>query len=121
MAAVPLMTMLLLFTQTNFEDHFYGIQGTRGIFTLWTSIIISMIVLHVGEILVRNLMRAQVLYPWFATCSFLILIALGITARVMGDPQQAALIWLFTTPVVFLLLGRTTAHRKIHLATRSVR
>ena len=112
-AATPLIAVLLLFTQANFESHFYNNSGTHGTLTLWASIILSMITFHFGELLVRSKIHARSLYPWFATSSYLILIAMGITARLMQNPQIAATIWLYLTPAIFLVLGRATAHKTI--------
>ena len=112
-AATPLIAILLLFTQANFETHFYNIQGTSGILILWSAMILSMITFHFGELLVRSKIHARSLYPWFATSSYLILIAMGITARLTPNPQLAATIWLYVTPVMFLILGRATAHKTI--------
>ena len=112
-AATPLIAILLLFTQANFETHFYNIQGTSGILILWAAMILSMITFHFGELLVRSKIHARSLYPWFATISHLILIAMAITARLTPNPQLAATIWLYITPVMFLVLGRATAHKTI--------
>ena len=112
-AAAPLIAILMLFTRANFEAYFYEIQGTNGILILWASIILSMMIFHFGELLVRNMIHARSLYPWFATSSYLILIAMGITARLTQNPQLAALIWLYITPAIFLALGRATAHKMI--------
>ena len=112
-ATTPLIAILMLFTRANFETHFYKIQGTNGILILWASIILSMIIFHFGELLVRSMIHARSLYPWFATSSYLILIAMGITARLTQNPQLAAMIWLYITPVIFLALGRATAHKMI--------
>lgn len=112
-AATPLIAILLLFTQANFETHFYNIPGTSGVLILWASIILSMILFHGGELLVRSMIQARSLYPWFATSSYLILIAMGVTARLTQNPQLAAMIWLYVTPVIFLVLGRATAHKTI--------
>lgn len=112
-AATPLIAILLLFTQANFETHFYNIQGTSGILILWAAMILSMITFHFGELLVRSKIHARSLYPWFATSSYLILIAMGITARLTQNPQLAATIWLYITPVMFLVLGRAAAHKTI--------
>ena len=119
-AATPLIAILMLFTQANFETHFYNIHGTSGILILWGAIILSMIIFHFGELLVRSMIHARWLYPWFATSSYLILMAVVITARLTQNPQLAAMIWLYITPVMFLVLGRVTAHKTISPMPSSV-
>ncbi|MAQ91657.1 MAG: hypothetical protein CMM03_17515 [Rhodopirellula sp.] len=109
-ASIPVTASLTFFKYENFETWLYNIQSLGQIALLWSGIALAMTVLHLTEFLVRIKIGARMYYPCFATASILIFIALGFTARINQDPLQAATLWLYCTPVIFLVLGKFTSH-----------
>ena len=109
-ASIPVTASLIFFKYENFETWLYNIQSLGQIALLWSGITLAMTVLHLIEFLVRIKIGAGVYYPCFATASILIFIALAFTARINQDPLQAATLWLYCTPVIFLVLGKFTSH-----------
>tara|TARA_Y100001934_G_C12300437_1_gene749614 strand:+ start:1098 stop:1481 length:384 start_codon:yes stop_codon:yes gene_type:complete len=112
-ASIPIMTLLGLFTRENFDHWFYNIQGMQQIVLFWVVIILVVIAMHVAELIGRVFIKARMYYPWFATGSVLILLAMGLTSRYLEAPQQAATYWLYITPVIFLVVGKLTSKQSM--------
>ena len=108
-ASIPVTASLTFFKYENFETWLYNIQSLGQIALLWSGVALAITVLHLTEFLVRIKIGARMYYPCFATASSLIFIALGFTARINQDPLQAATLWLYCTPVIFLVLGKFTS------------
>ena len=108
-ASIPVTASLIFFKYENFETWLYNIQSLGQIALLWSGVALAITVLHLTEFLVRIKIGARMYYPCFATASILIFIALGFTARINQDPLQAATLWLYCTPVIFLVLGKFTS------------